>query len=423
MPARQGVAAEFSACATTTRPCRSSYVRPRRSRTSPRHSPGLAGPGGADDRPGAASRAPRALPLRAPPDRRHRRPRLVARCPAAARPADRRRGRHQPAALGARRRAGRRRARRLLRHARSSRPMAGRPTYPSACTSGTSPSRCRTTLTTAFGFSPHEVFRYHNIRTEADRRKILDLYFQNFAAHRISPYDPTPLDPIRVTFHVARPIRRASSWTGPPMTRPWNMRWRPIISPTSSFTSRAWEVERTLAAWSRRSAGTARALRSMRPMFSSYLRQLSDHLRAKGWIKKTYIYWFDEPEPKDYAFVRAGMDPDQEVRAGNSADAHRGARPPSLRGRSISGVRSRPTTTFPRPSRSAPVATGSGGTFARARRRLTARCSSTTRPRNCGSGSGRPGRTRWWGTWCGPPTGGPRRRLSRTPRRTLMTTR
>ena len=42
-------------------------------------------------------------------------------------------------------------------------------------------------------------------------------------------------------------------------------------------------------------------------LFSSYLRQLSDHLRAKGWIQNAYVYWFDEPEPKDYAFVRAGM--------------------------------------------------------------------------------------------------------------------
>ncbi len=67
----------------------------------------------------------------------------------------------------------------------------------------------RNHLETAFGFSPHEVFRYHNIRTEADKRSILDLYFQSFAAHRISPYDPTPLDPIRVTFHgEADPPRR-----------------------------------------------------------------------------------------------------------------------------------------------------------------------------------------------------------------------
>ncbi len=43
-------------------------------------------------------------------------------------------------------------------------------------------------------------------------------------------------------------------------------------------------------------------------MFSSFLKQLEDHLRQKGWLDMAYTYWFDEPEPKDYAFVRSGME-------------------------------------------------------------------------------------------------------------------
>ncbi|MDQ3814479.1 MAG: DUF6067 family protein, partial [Armatimonadota bacterium] len=39
-------------------------------------------------------------------------------------------------------------------------------------------------------------------------------------------------------------------------------------------------------------------------LMGSYLRQLQEHLEAKGWLDKAYIYWFDEPDPKDYAFVR-----------------------------------------------------------------------------------------------------------------------
>ncbi len=42
-------------------------------------------------------------------------------------------------------------------------------------------------------------------------------------------------------------------------------------------------------------------------LFSQYLRQIESHLEAKGWLGKEYIYWFDEPEPKDYPFVREGM--------------------------------------------------------------------------------------------------------------------
>ena len=43
-------------------------------------------------------------------------------------------------------------------------------------------------------------------------------------------------------------------------------------------------------------------------MFSSYVKQLESHLRGKGWLEMAYIYWFDEPDPKDFAFVRGGME-------------------------------------------------------------------------------------------------------------------
>ena len=39
-------------------------------------------------------------------------------------------------------------------------------------------------------------------------------------------------------------------------------------------------------------------------MFSSFLKQLEEHLRRAG--SSSYTYWFGEPE-RDYAFVR-GMD-------------------------------------------------------------------------------------------------------------------
>ena len=51
-------------------------------------------------------------------------------------------------------------------------------------------STCRT----MFGFSPGNVTRYHNLQTEADRRLVMDKYLRSFADHRISPYNPAPLD-------------------------------------------------------------------------------------------------------------------------------------------------------------------------------------------------------------------------------------
>ncbi len=42
-------------------------------------------------------------------------------------------------------------------------------------------------------------------------------------------------------------------------------------------------------------------------LMGKYLGQLEAHLREKGWLDEAYVYWFDEPSPKDYEFVKNGM--------------------------------------------------------------------------------------------------------------------
>jgi len=61
------------------------------------------------------------------------------------------------------------------------------------------------TCQTAFGFSPGEVFRYQAVRDEASKRRVLDMYWADLAAHHISPYNPAPLDPIKVTWPDVHP--------------------------------------------------------------------------------------------------------------------------------------------------------------------------------------------------------------------------
>ncbi|MHA7109160.1 DUF4091 domain-containing protein [Sunxiuqinia elliptica] len=41
-------------------------------------------------------------------------------------------------------------------------------------------------------------------------------------------------------------------------------------------------------------------------LMQRYLVQIEQHLEEKGWLGKEYIYWFDEPNAKDYPFVREG---------------------------------------------------------------------------------------------------------------------
>jgi hypothetical protein len=164
----------------------------------------------------------------------------------------------------------------------------------------------RNHLETAFGFSPQEAFRYHGARTEEERRKVLDLYFKSFAEHRISPYDPAPLDAIRVKFV--------------PQENP----------PQAELDFNAYDRAVAEAIQRYRFTGLILHLQGMgggtfheryppkigefgeqtpqyQAMFSSYVGQLEKHFRDKGWLDMAYVYWFDEPEPRDYDFVAQGM--------------------------------------------------------------------------------------------------------------------
>lgn len=41
--------------------------------------------------------------------------------------------------------------------------------------------------------------------------------------------------------------------------------------------------------------------------FAAYGRAVESHLRDKGWLDRAFVYWFDEPDPKDYPFVMDGF--------------------------------------------------------------------------------------------------------------------
>ncbi|MEI6501730.1 MAG: glycoside hydrolase domain-containing protein, partial [Armatimonadota bacterium] len=65
-------------------------------------------------------------------------------------------------------------------------------------------STCRT----LFGFNPGNVIRYHNLKTDEQRRLVMDKYLRSFADHRLSPYDPAPLDGFNVKWLTG------SRWNG-----------------------------------------------------------------------------------------------------------------------------------------------------------------------------------------------------------------
>jgi hypothetical protein len=331
----------------------------------------------------------------------------------------------------------------------------------------------RMTCVTAFGFSPGNVWRYQNIKTEADKRTVLDKYWANFAAHHISPYNPAPLDRIGVRWPgISPPPSKWADWQGlrivdneahrgsgalliydddpkknvtvaykpaipipkaglrltfwhrtavpahrflvtlnhydaddrwisgsnndislrgdgrwqrfedvirsfPPQARfvrlflratRWTddgeelgLVWLDDVSLTDAATGaelvnggdfdpeartepvapiETLKAQLDFSAWDKAMAraidqykfnsfrvdipgmggGTFHELYEPRllaftesdpeywPLFHSYCRQLQDHLVSRGWIDKAYVYWFDEPDPDQYAFVKNGFE-------------------------------------------------------------------------------------------------------------------
>ncbi|MGQ9574630.1 MAG: glycoside hydrolase domain-containing protein [Thermoguttaceae bacterium] len=162
-------------------------------------------------------------------------------------------------------------------------------------------------LETALGLSEGTIFRYHQLQNEQDKRKVLDLYFQSFAEHRISPYNPTPLDPIRVKFiPEADPPRAAIDFAA--FDRAMAVAIQKYHFTNFNLPIQGMGGGSFHARHEPRIGRFSEDTPEYQALFASQVRQLEEHLRQKGWLQMAYVYWFDEPEPKDYAFVRSGME-------------------------------------------------------------------------------------------------------------------
>jgi hypothetical protein len=169
----------------------------------------------------------------------------------------------------------------------------------------------RMTCTTAFGFSPGNVFRYQKLSDAEQKRQVLDKYWASFSAHHISPYDPAPLDDPKVTWP------QINGSTTPDQLKP-------------VFDWTAWDagMERGIDYYKFNSfrlsipglgGGTFHSRREpellgykedtpqYKAAFKAYCHEVQEHLRQKGWLDDAYVYWFDEPDPKDYEFVMNGF--------------------------------------------------------------------------------------------------------------------
>jgi len=164
----------------------------------------------------------------------------------------------------------------------------------------------KTHLRSALGLGSDIINRYHRLERREDQEAVFARYLQNFVEHRISPYSFFDDAPIDVTFagegadkraHVdfRRFDQAAERWLGPDGFTTFQL---PILGMGGgTFHSRH------LGELAGFQEGTPEHAR----LFGDYLGQVERHLRERGWLDRAFVYWFDEPDPKDYEFVVAGM--------------------------------------------------------------------------------------------------------------------
>ena len=153
---------------------------------------------------------------------------------------------------------------------------------------------------TAFGMNHSLIFRYHNCKTDEEKRAVLELYWKNFADYRVSVYTPAPLDPVNVTWNPDS-LTATLDFTAFDKEIERRIREHKITNFRMGLQGMGWRT------YENRSHGKIGKFEAGSPqyeaMLSDYLKKIEAHLKEKGRLDMAYIYWFDEPEAKDYEFV------------------------------------------------------------------------------------------------------------------------
>ncbi|MBW2701458.1 MAG: hypothetical protein JRF33_11635 [Deltaproteobacteria bacterium] len=166
-------------------------------------------------------------------------------------------------------------------------------------------------LRTAYGLSMRSLDRYHFLGEDKDlRREVFRLYLQDFATHRISPYNPVGddwysvslsdnVDPEQIEVSVDfSSFDDAATYAFDELGFDSFRIWLP------HFASGTYQGSNlpTLAGYTWGSD-------EYEIIYTKLLSAITNHLADRGWLNKAYAYWFDEPHgSEDYAMVIQGMD-------------------------------------------------------------------------------------------------------------------
>ena len=167
----------------------------------------------------------------------------------------------------------------------------------------------RMTCQTSFGFSPENVWRYQKVTDPKQRRDVLDKYLADFGEHHISPYDPAPLDRFKVTWpsgkrdpESLKPTIDWTAWDAAMKRAIDEYHFNSFMAPIAGMGGGSFHQRQEPSL-----LGHAENTPEYQAAFTAYCQAVQEHLREKGWLKDAYVYWFDEPDEKDYEFVSNGF--------------------------------------------------------------------------------------------------------------------
>ncbi|MCL5283818.1 MAG: DUF4091 domain-containing protein [Armatimonadetes bacterium] len=161
-------------------------------------------------------------------------------------------------------------------------------------------------LRSGLGVDAGAINQYFHLKTDAEKRLVWKKTMDNFARHRISPYNFAPYDPISLTFtgsgEQIKPVLHFSAFDQQAHIYLDEMRFNGFVLPIEGMGGGRYPDY---------TPGTLDGFKQGTPeyerLFREYLSALQQHLKQKGWLSKAYVYWFDEPSPQDFPFVIKGM--------------------------------------------------------------------------------------------------------------------
>jgi hypothetical protein len=139
--------------------------------------------------------------------------------------------------------------------------------------------------------------------TLSQEQAVWELYMENMARHRISPFFPQWYFPLLWSYNAGNQTFTHDFST-------FDTAMERFLEEYNFTTFKDINFERELPAIGGvpRFNGSSNAINSAyRPLYTKLMQPVAQHLRERGWIDRVYSFWLDEPKGSQYPLVRDGM--------------------------------------------------------------------------------------------------------------------